>query len=73
MSFTQQTSSFFDELERIYDSKAEERSQMMDTHQPSGPGPYSNLLTQNETPTDWRPVNEAPQYNEPEIILRGLP
>jgi hypothetical protein len=73
MSFAQQTSSFFDELERIFDDQAAQRSQYMDVHHPSGPGPYSNLLTQDETPTDWRPVNEAPQASEPEVILRGVP
>ena len=73
MSFAQQTSSFFDELARIQEEQKGARDQHMGERHPSGPGPYSNMLTQDETPSDWRPIHEFPNYLEPEIIVRGLP
>jgi hypothetical protein len=67
MSFKDQTLSFFDELTAMLDEQQKGREEQMDA-QNTGQGPYSNLLTQDETPTETPPPEEQP---EPEVITRA--
>jgi len=66
-SFLSSTMSFFDELARIN----EERRHALDDHYDSHDRPFSNLLTQDEEPTDYNPRPAAP-IDEPEIIIGGV-
>lgn len=66
-SFLQQSTSFFDELERILAEQQRDREDAMEMHSER---PYSSLLTQDEEPTqDYNPIQlEEP---EPEVVTRG--
>jgi len=66
MSFSDQTSSFFDELSRIIDEKQKARDKSM-TEQ-GGARPFSSMLTQDEEPT--QEYNSADQEIEPEVVTR---
>lgn len=71
MSFKDQTAAFFDELGHIRDAEQKVR-ESQEQQGGDGSGPYSNMLTQDETPADYRPT-EFPEPNDPDVILRGLP
>ena len=67
MSFTQQTSSFFDELTKILNEQSRRKEEGMDLRSDS---PYSSLLTQDEEPLqEYNP--QQLEYPEPEVITRS--
>lgn len=69
MSFSSQTAAFFDELSSILDSEQKAREKHLEGIS-DGQGPYSNLLTQDETPySHYNPV--ALEEPPPEVIVRG--
>lgn len=65
-TFTDSTTSFFDELGNILD---EQREAKEDGWQMRDGRPYSSMLTQDEEPTLSRPPN-AVDMLEPEVITR---
>jgi hypothetical protein len=66
MSFSEQTSAFFDELENIIN---EQKKSNQGEVNPQTERPYSSLLTQDEEPTDQQQQPPA-QETEPEVITR---
>jgi hypothetical protein len=66
-SFRDQTAAFFDELSKIQAAKQKAVDENFDA---SG-RPFSNLLTQEDEPTDYYPWRPAAPIDEPEIILGG--
>jgi hypothetical protein len=69
VAFSDQTSAFFDELSSILDADQKKREAHLEG-QSDGQGPYSNLLTQDETPyVSYNPI--ALEEPPPEVIVRG--
>lgn len=65
MSFSEQTSAFFDELENIID---EQKKSNQGEVNPQTERPYSSLLTQDEEPAEEQ--QQPAQEPEPEVITR---
>lgn len=66
MSFSEQSSSFFDELTAIVDNQVKQREAELSE---SG-RPFSSSLTQDDEPNpDYNPQQAEEQ--EPEVITRG--
>ena len=67
MAFTDQTSSFFDELSEILDQKKRVRDEGINIREDR---PFSALLTQDEEPDgDGNPASL--ELEEPEVVIRG--
>ncbi len=66
-SFSQQMSSFFDELTNIVDKKKKDREKDLMRHTER---PFPNILTQDDEPGDY--YNPAPiEEQEPGVVTRG--
>jgi hypothetical protein len=69
VAFSDQTAAFFDELSSILDEEQRVREKHLEGMS-DGQGPYSNLLTQDETPyAHYNPI--ALEEPPPEVITRG--
>jgi hypothetical protein len=66
-SFTNSTSSFFDELSKIVDQQQSKKEEGMDLR---GDRPFSSLLTQDEEPTSDYSSMQL-DWQEPEVITRS--
>ena len=66
-SFTDMTSSFFDELSNIRDETLKAREEEIDKRTDR---PFSSLLTQDEEPTE-EPNPAAYEMEEPEVVVRS--
>jgi len=65
VAFKEQTLAFFDELSNITEQQAKDREADMATRDEK---PFSNLLTQDDEPTDYQPQNSADV--EPTAVTR---
>ena len=65
MAFSEQMSSFFDELSAIVDQQRRMKADGMDR---VNDRPYSSMLTQDEEPVQQLP--EAPYEPEPSVVIR---
>lgn len=65
MAFSEQMSSFFDELSAIVDQQRRMKADGMDR---INDRPYSSMLTQDEEPVQQLP--EAPYEPEPSVVIR---
>ena len=67
MSFSQESSAFFDELTKIIDQQQSEREEEMDRSEAT---PYSSLLTQDEEPSESYNPQQV-EEPEPEVVTRA--
>jgi hypothetical protein len=65
MAFSEQMSSFFDELSAIVDQQRRIKADGMDR---LNDRPYSSMLTQDEEPVQQLP--EAPYEPDPSVVIR---
>lgn len=69
-TFNTRSRAFFDELKAILQQRRRRLDESGDRRDRDTVGPYSNLLTQDETPGDWY-RNVPPDPTQPEVIVRG--